>query len=477
MNHINNATIIRRELIIKLAKLFFEDNLKDIDRIPLEMAPKHKKAVNRCCIHKERAVMKYRLMAMLGYLVEDEQDELTPLSEYAEKALHRDSLEAPILTVVDEACSTCHKTAYFVTNACRGCVARPCMMNCKKNAIEMIDGQARIDSSNCVNCGLCMQECPYHAIIKIPIPCEEACPVGAISRDENGHERIDFSKCTFCGKCMRECPFSAIMERSQLIDILKHITSKGKIIAMVAPAIVGQFSAEFGQLITAIKGIGFDDVVEVSYGAEMTARHEAEEFSEMLAEGNRKFMTTSCCPAYTETVNKHVPKLSSHVSTTPSPMHYTAEYINEIYPDALKVFIGPCVAKRNEALHDKEVDYVLTIEELGGLFIAKGIDVQKCDETVSEHSGKKAGRGFPVTGGVSCALKSYLDDETLVDGILIDGLDKKSLRELKSLPRTFKGNFVEVMACEGGCLNGPKLLNKPKLAQRSLNKLLSDTEE
>ena len=198
----NNTNRIKRTLMVRLAKLCFENKLVDkVNRIPVELRPKGGPH-SRCCIHKERAVIKYRLMAMLGFAIEDEVDELIPLSEYAARALNREKIEDTELTVVDEACSSCVLTNYFVTNACRGCFARPCAVNCPKKCISFVDGQAKIDPAKCINCGKCAGVCPYHAIVYVPIPCEEECPVGAITKDENNKEVIDPDKCILCGKCI-----------------------------------------------------------------------------------------------------------------------------------------------------------------------------------------------------------------------------------------------------------------------------------
>ncbi|MDZ7722602.1 MAG: 4Fe-4S dicluster domain-containing protein [candidate division KSB1 bacterium] len=472
MNVLNNATLIRRELMIRLARLVLQDKVKDIDRIPVEMFPRRGKSV-RCCIYKDRAMTKYRLMALMGHRMEEEQDELTPLCEYAEQAEQRQDIEAPILTVLDEACSACVRSNYYVTDACRGCVARPCMTSCKKNAIKMQDGRAVIDPDLCVNCGLCQKECPYHAIIYMPVPCEEACPVGAISKDEDGKEQIDYDKCTFCGKCMRACPFGAIMERSQMIDVLKRLKQKKPMTAMVAPAIIGQFSAELGQMVTALRELGFDHVIEVAYGADMTAAHESEEFSERMQNGAH-FMTTSCCPAFTETVNKHLPELEPFISDTPTPMHYTAEKAREHWPDSQTIFIGPCVAKRHEALDDEQVDLVLSIEELGSMFVAADIDVQQCEPSALEMPAHAEGRGFAALGGVSRAIEHAVNGPAVKSG-QVDGLDKKQVRALKRYPDSCDCNFLEVMACEGGCIAGPAVINNPKLAKRSLEKFLNQT--
>ena len=296
----------------------------------------------------------------------------------------------------------------------------------------MVDGHAKIDQVKCVNCGKCQQVCPYHAIIYMPVPCEEACPVGAISKDENGLEKIDYDKCIFCGKCSRECPFGAIMEKSQIIDTLKSLNHENGCIAMIAPAIVGQFAADFSKLVDALKKLGFSKVVEVATGADITAEREACEFMEKMDE-NEPFMTSSCCPAYTEAVDKHIPELKKYVSTTQTPMDITAELLKEKYPGAKKVFIGPCIAKRQEAMDNPLVDYVITFEELGSLFIAKGIDVGECGTDQAELPAGNIGRAFPVVGGVADAIVKGVGGKYETKPLVIDGLTKKIHQYAESL--------------------------------------------
>ena len=212
----NNIMIVRHRLLTELIKLWKNEKLttEDIDRLPLKLSPKHSKHAGRCCVHKERAVWKYKSLPLLGLNMEDETDELTPLSEYAKKAMDRASNGKPkdeIMCVVDEACSACVQINYEITDLCRGCTARSCQYNCPKGAIHVSarTGKAWIDHNTCVSCGICQKSCPYHAIVYIPVPCEEACPVKAISKDERGIEHIDESKCIYCGKCMNACPFVA----------------------------------------------------------------------------------------------------------------------------------------------------------------------------------------------------------------------------------------------------------------------------
>ena len=223
MAFINNVMIVRQRLLAELVRMWKEDQLTErIDRLPIEFSPRTAHPKGRCCIHKERAVWKYKSFPLLGFDMSDEKDELTPLSDYARRATEgRDTLKDNILCVIDEACSACVKNNYVISNLCRGCVARSCMMNCPKGAIEIgADDKAHINHDKCVSCGICHSSCPYHAVLYIPVPCEEACPVGAISKDERGIEHIDETKCIYCGRCLNSCPFGAIFEISQVFDVL-----------------------------------------------------------------------------------------------------------------------------------------------------------------------------------------------------------------------------------------------------------------
>ena len=281
----NNVMIVRHKLLAKLVNLWKENKLtNEIYRLPIELSPRRSRPLGRCCIHKERAVYKYKLFPLLGFDMTDETDELTPLSEYARQALERKNKQKEnILCVIDEACSSCVQVNYEVTNLCRGCVARSCYMNCPKDAIRFRkNGQAKIDHDACISCGKCHQSCPYHAIVFIPVPCEEACPVKAISKDENGIEHIDESKCIYCGKCLNACPFGAIFEISQAFDVLEGIRSGEKMIAIPAPSILGQFNTSIEAVYGALRQMGFADVVEVAQGAMDTVSHEAAELKEKL---------------------------------------------------------------------------------------------------------------------------------------------------------------------------------------------------
>jgi len=479
MQYDNNTTRIRRDLLVKLVQLFHEGKLVEkVDRLPVEMRPRHFQGQRlRCCIHSERAILKYRIMALLGHNVEDETDELKPLSEYAREALARDRQEPHLLSVIEEACSACVKARYFVTNACQGCVAQPCLLNCPKKAIRIEKGQSKIDPETCVNCGRCKDLCPFHAILRVPVPCEEACPVGAITRsEESGKQILDNDQCIFCGKCMQACPFGAVVEQSQLIEVLRALAGPRPAVALFAPALAGQFNATLGKVSGALRALGFDHVMEVAAGADRTTEAEAEEFLERR-EAGAPFMTTSCCPAYTTLTKRHLPELRPFVSSTPTPLHFTAELAAERFPGATRIFISPCVAKRHEVVGEPLVDHVLTFEELGAAF-ARGIDVPECAEAPLDAEGSGAGRGFAASAGVRNAVAGRLQGRTEIQPELISGIDRDAVRQLKQYAAgKGSGTFLECMSCEGGCINGPCAVADPRLARRRVETLAKGTPE
>ena len=484
MNINNNAAQLKKDILVRITTLFIEDRLlEDIDKMPIEIIPRDSKSI-RCCIHHDREIIKNRILARLGISVEGKEDSGIPLSQYAKLALEREKPTWPMLTVLDEACNACVKANFMVTNACQACLARPCMVNCPKNAIDILDEKrAFIHSEKCINCGLCLKNCPYHAIIYIPVPCEESCPVGAINKNEFGKEVIDYHKCIFCGNCMRECPFSAMMDKGQLLDVLKHLKDDNKKVnVMYAPSIASQFNAKPGQLKSALLKIGFGKVWEVALGADITSDKEAHEFEERMEKGD-KLMTTSCCPAYVKAVRRHVPELIPCVSETRTPMHYTAEMMREDDLDAINVFIGPCLAKRRESIDDDLVDYCLSMEELDALFIATGTDVMKEPDLNIDVIPTSSGRKYAMSGGVAEAVKIRLKHPEKVKPTVIDGLDKEGMKQLKNFGKIQSGelpvqddtpNLVEVMACKGGCVGGPCVVKNPKVAAVQLQKYATD---
>lgn len=475
----NNARSIhiKKDILIRIVQAFFSDDFQDkINRIPVEMRPKGFEVPYRCCIHKERAIIRDRAIADLGFAMESD-DEVKSLSDYAKEALERDKPNDKPLTVLEDACKGCVPSKIYVTDLCKGCVARPCEKTCKFGAITVKDGRSQVDGTKCKGCKMCISACPYNAIVKLAVPCEDACPVGAIAKNEHGLAVIDYDDCISCGQCVANCPFGAIHEKSQIIDVMKYIKSETKVIVMFAPAIVGQFPGNIKQLETAILKAGFDDVFEVASGADITTKTEASEFEERMKNG-ASFMTTSCCAGYNELVKKHLSELKPFVSATKTPLFYTAELAREKYPDAKLVFITPCVAKRKEVFDNTNIDYVLNSEELGALIEGRGIEILDCEEKVIENPPSKQGRAYALTGAVAGAVHHAMKNPELMKPYVINGLNKETIRDLKRFAQNSSCpdcNIIEVMACEGGCLGGNANINPEKTAKKSIENLLKDS--
>ncbi len=464
---ISEADRLRREVLAYVIKAVKNGTYEDIDRIPIKMRPKDG-AYSRCCIYKDRAALRYRCMSALGSRVEDETDELKMLSTYAQDLDTVPPATDPFLTIFPEACSACMESQITVTNMCKGCLARPCTNICPRKAIQVRNGRASISSELCVNCGKCAEVCRYHAIIQVPLACADACPVGAIGKTEDGRVTVDHEKCIRCGKCIKACPFAAIMQSNQVAHVVREIAKGKKVIALVAPAILGFFPVEPGKLYAALRKMGFAEVHEVALGADDTAIAEAAEWAERKHEG-APFMTTSCCPAWMECVERHLPEIKPYVSSTPSPMIFSDRRAKEMHPDAITVFIGPCMAKRTEAKKKGSPDYVVTAEEIGAWLMADNIQLDELEAEAPDLAGSHYGAEFAISGGVSNAVGHYLPEGAPTPTVFkINGLNKKNIALLRVFAKTKKApaDIIEIMVCPGGCVNGPCAINTPEAATK-----------
>ncbi len=466
---ISEADRLRREVLAYVIKAMKAGTYGDIDRIPITMRPKGQ-PYSRCCIYKDRAALRYRCMSALGFRVEDEVDELKTLASYAEDIKTTPPAADPFLTIFPDACSACMESQIMVTNMCRGCLARPCTNICPRKAIQVRNGRAHISHDLCINCGKCAEVCRYHAIIQVPLACADACPVGAIGKTEDGRVTADHAKCIRCGKCIKACPFAAIMQSNQVAHVVRAIAEGKKVVALVAPAINGFFPVEPGKLYAALKQLGFTAIYEVARGGDDTAIAEAAEWAERKAEG-APFMTTSCCPAWIECVERHIPELKPFVSSTPTPMVFTDRRAKADYPDAITVFIGPCMAKRTEAHKHGSPDYVITAEEIGAWFMADNIQLDELEPLEPSCTGTQYGAEFAISGGVANAVAHYLPEGTAKPTVFkINGLNKKNIALLRVFAKTKKApaEVIEVMVCPGGCVAGPCALNTPEDAAKQI---------
>ncbi len=393
----------------------------------------------RCCVYKERAI----------------------LSERVKLAMGGDKDNPNVIEVIQIACDECPMGGYEVTNACRGCLAHRCEDVCRRNAISFDHNHvAHIDKSRCVDCGACAKVCPYTAIVNHRRPCENACKIKAISMNENKVAAIDNSKCTACGACVYQCPFGAIMDKSYILNVIDLIkkseqNEKYKVYALVAPSISSQFTyAKLGQVIAGLKTLGFFTVIEAALGADMVAYAESKELVE------KGFLTSSCCPAFVGYVHKSFPALVPLISHNLSPMATIARYIKSTDQTAKIVFIGPCTAKKAEVQKEAVkpyVDVAITFEELQALFDSGDLDITMLNEDVLDNA-SYFGRIFARSGGLSDAVAQGLKEQGVagfeLKAIPCDGIEACRVALLKKSKNALDGNFIEGMACIGGCIGG-----------------------
>ena len=429
---------LKYKVLREVARLAWNDTLREhVMDVPKMIVPGNQPTM-RCCVYKERAILGERVKVALG----------------------GDRSNPNIIEVIEIACDECPVGGYEVTNACRGCLANRCEDVCKRGAITFDQNHvAHIDKSKCVECGACAKVCPFTAIVHRKRPCQSACKVKAISMNEQKAACIDNSKCIQCGACVYQCPFGAIMDKSFIvdaIDILKKSRSgeNYKVYALVAPSISSQFTyAKLGQVITGLKSMGFHTVIEAALGADMVALAEARELAE------KGFLTSSCCPAFVQYVKSAFPDIAKHISHNRSPMAALAKYIKDTTPGAKVIFIGPCTAKKAEAQLEEVkpyVDAVLTFEELQALFDSLDMDLSTLEEGVLDNA-SYFGRIFARSGGLTDAAVQALKEQGIefeVKPVVCDGIEACRMALLKKSKGVLDGNFIEGMACIGGCIGG-----------------------
>ena len=401
--------------------------------IPKTIVPGNEPTM-RCCVYKERAILGERVKIAMG----------------------GDRENPNVIEVIEIACDECPMGGYEVTEACRGCLAHRCEDVCRRGAITFDSQQkAHIDKTKCVECGQCAKVCPYSAIMDFKRPCVKSCKVGAISMTETKAACIDNGKCISCGACVYQCPFGAITDKSFILDAIEMLKNKEKVYAVIAPSISSQFRyARLGQVISGIKALGFHSVVEAALGADMVAYAESGELAE------KGFLTSSCCPAFVSYVKGQFPELADNISHNLSPAATISKYIKETDPDSKIVFIGPCTAKKME--YQKEevrpyIDCVITFEELQALFDSRDLEITEMEEGVLDNA-SYYGRIFARCGGLADAVAEGLKERGITDfdlkAVSCDGIEECRMALLKKSKNVLDANFIEGMACVGGCIGG-----------------------
>lgn len=377
-----------------------------------------------------------------------------------------------------------------------------------------------IDKEKCIKCTKCVQRC-------------QKCSVNYLKISGQGKERfMDFNEenpCIYCGQCTLVCPVNAIREQSNIVDVENLLKDKDKIkIVQIAPSVRTSINELFNlehninvekKLNTALKLLGFDKVFDVNFGADITTIVEADELIERL-ENNNLPMFTSCCQSWVAYVEKYHPELKDNLTTARSPhIHSSIAYktwwgsMNNVKAENISVIsIMPCTSKKHEIELEtskfngvKAVDYVLTVRELGTMLKNNNIDLKDLEETeldkYSEYSG--ASIIYGASGGVmesalrtayekitgneleNIEFNSVRTDSTGFNKAEIDINGKKInvaivagkeniekiLSELKKEPNKYQ--YIEVMNCLGGCINGggqPKLPIRPTDEIELINK-------
>lgn len=439
----NKVQVLKYKVLKEVARLAWDNILlENVTEIPKNISS-GKVPTMRCCVYKERAILAERVKLAIG----------------------GNRFNKKVIQVIDIACEDCPTGGYEVTSACRGCLAHRCEEVCPVGAISFgSDQKAHIDKTKCIECGRCANACPYNAINNYKRPCESSCKVHAISMGENKEAKIDYDKCIACGACAYQCPFGAITDRSYILDVIDVIqnSANGKnyrVYAMVAPSVASQFRyAKLGQVLTAIKMLGFTDIVEVAYGADVVAKKEAEELEE------KGFLTSSCCPAFVTYIEKNYPQLKEFVSHNLSPAGTIAQLIKQNDPTAKTVFIGPCTAKKTEFQREEYqglIDSVITFEELQALIDSKDIETQNLPET-DVDTASSFGRNFAKSGGVASALHQALKESGSsfeASPISCSGIEECRVALIRASKGMLPHNFIEGMACKGGCINGAGCLS------------------
>ena len=466
-------TDIRKKVFTEVARMAYAGgDYSNAEELPYTIVPGDQ-PLHRESIFLERAIAGERVRLAMGLGIRPVQSRHLMTEGMDAAAVAEQYYEPPLVNIIPYACHACPTNQYKVSNYCQNCLAASCQKVCPKDAISFKNGRSYIDLDKCIRCGKCAKACPYNAIVHLERPCAAACGMDAITSDEHGRAVINQGKCVACGQCLVSCPFGAIVDKGQIFQVIQSILQGDKVIAIVAPAFIGQFGKHStpGKFIAAMKQLGFKRIVEVAVGADMCTIEEAKDFLEKVP-AHQNYMATSCCPAWHSMIEKLFPGEKEKLSMTLTPMVFTARLMKKKYPGCKVVFVGPCAAKKLEAIRAdirSDVDFVLTFEELQGMFEAKEIDFETIEPMYDLNEGTAAGRGFAVSGGVAGAVENLIKQtspETEVKTARAEGL--RECRKLMTLAKAgkYNGYLLEGMACPGGCVAGAGTLLPVELAAR-----------
>ena len=286
-----------------------------------------------------------------------------------------------------------------------------------------------LKKSNCKNCYKCIRHCPVKAI-----------------RFSGNQAHIIGNECILCGHCFVVCPQNAkqIVDSTEKARVL--LQSGAPVVVSLAPSFVANYDGVgIESMRKALKALGFFDVEETAIGATIVKT----EYERLLSEEKRDIVITSCCHSINLLIQKHFPSALEYLADVMSPMQAHCADIKRRRPDAKTVFIGPCVAKKDEAEHyEGLVDAVLTFEELTNWLKNEGIELEKEVDNTPESRA----RFFPTTGGVLKTMAERIPDYTY---IAIDGVENciAALKDIEN-GKTHKC-FIEMSACVGSCIGGP----------------------
>ena len=477
-------TDIRKKVFTEVARMAYEGgDYSKAEYLPYVIVPGDR-PLHRESVFLERAIAGERVRLAMGLSIRPIQTRSLMTEGMDAAAVAEQYYEPPLINIIPYACHACPTNQYKVSNYCQNCIAASCQKVCPKGAISFRNNRSYIDLDKCIRCGKCAKACPYNAIVHLERPCAAACGMDAIGSDEYGRAVINQDKCVACGQCLVSCPFGAIVDKGQIFQVIQSILKGDKVVAIVAPAFIGQFGKHStpGKFIAAMKELGFERIVEVAVGADMCTIEEAKDFLEKVPQ-EQNYMATSCCPAWHSMIYKMFPGEAKNISMTLTPMVFTARLMKKKYPGCKVVFVGPCAAKKLEAIRAdirSDVDFVLTFEELQGMFEAKEINFETIEELEDLNEGTAAGRGFAVSGGVAGAVEDLIrktNPDVEVKTARAEGL--RDCRKLMTLAKAgkYNGYLLEGMACPGGCVAGAGTLLPVDLATKVVGRYQSEADQ